>query len=63
MAAEIRRQKHILNERTERNSRKKNLSKMKTSNLLDVELKTWVIRMLSELQERDSKHKTGHGKH
>lgn len=28
---------------------------MKTSNLLDVELKTWVIRMLSELHENFKK--------
>ena len=47
----------------------KELNKMETSNLLDVEFKTLVIRMLTELRERvdelreNSKHKKGHENH
>ena len=50
--AKMRRQRNMApNETTEQNSRKE-LNKMDTSNLLDAELKTLVIRMLSELRGR-----------
>ena len=40
--------KHVPDERTEQ---EKELNKIETSNLLDAECKTLVIRMLSELSE------------
>ena len=39
------------NERTDQNSRKKELSDKKTVNLSDTELKTQVIRILTEMTE------------
>ena len=42
--------KHLSNERTEKIPEKE-LNKMETSNLLDAEFKTLVIRMLNELSE------------
>ena len=43
--------KHEPNERTDQNSRKKELNKMGMSNLSDAEFKTLFIRMLMELSE------------